>query len=57
MKYELRDNQGIPVALLALMEVATGLNYAKFYYNQHLMNSDFDTDRQCDRTCVCHPAW
>ena len=26
MKYELRENQGIPVALLALMAVATGLS-------------------------------
>ncbi len=28
MKYELRENQGIPAPLLALMAVATGLSCA-----------------------------
>ena len=28
MKYELRENQGIPAPLLALMAVATGLSVA-----------------------------
>ena len=33
MKYELRENQGIPAPLLALMAAATGLSVANCYYN------------------------
>ena len=49
MKYELRENHGIPAPLLALMAVATGLSVANCYY--------IDPDRLCSRTCVCHSAW
>ena len=39
MKYELRENQGIPPSLLALMAMATGLSVANCYYNQPLLGS------------------
>ena len=39
MKYELRENQGIPTPLLALMADTTWLYVANCYYNQPLLGS------------------
>lgn len=39
MKYELRENHGIPAPLLALLAVATRLSVASCYYNQPLLGS------------------
>ena len=39
MKYELRENQGIPAPLLALMAVATALFVANCHYNPALSDS------------------
>ena len=33
MRYELKQNQGIPTPLLALMAIDTGLSVANCYYN------------------------
>lgn len=73
MKYELRENHGIPAPLLALLAVATGLSVANCYYNQPLLGSmakdfgvsDFSASMVATLTQIgyvaglvfCHSAW